>query len=187
MKKFSKTLTLGLIALLMIAALSACTNTYNGANVPSPSPSVPPVINPLSSPSGLPLTSGTPGIGTSPNPSEQPVTPTLSNQESAALASRCDTRIARVSEIDGSVTILVGDQSLSGVTFASAYKGALTDRIKGIVADCVKEVASSVRASTVTNSPDAYQRIAQLRDKQQQGGDPNDIKQEFEDIKNAIK
>ncbi|MDR1568904.1 MAG: YhcN/YlaJ family sporulation lipoprotein [Oscillospiraceae bacterium] len=191
MKKFSKktfkVFSLTLIALLLIAALSSCTNTYNENPPTSPSPSVSPiVINPITTPSGLPLPSGSPGIGASPNPSEQPAAPTLSNQESAALASKCDTRISQISEIEKSATVVLGDTSLSGVTFVSAYKGALTDRIAEIVSGYVKEIAPSVQASLVTNSPEVVQRIEELREKQKNGGTADELKQEFEDIKKAI-
>jgi len=140
----------------------------------------PTVINPISTPTALP------GAVPTVSPTE-PVAPTLSNQESAALANRCDERISKISEVEESVTVVLGDQSLSGVTFAHAYRGDLTDRIVSIVGDCVKEIAPYMQVSHVTNSPELYQRIAALRAKQEMGEGPGELKNEFDEIKGAIK
>lgn len=124
------------------------------------------------------LTTGLP-----PNATEPPAAPTLSNQESAALAKQCDTQIMKLSEVNQSVTVLSGNRVLSGITFTPQYKGNLTERIKGMVAERVKTVAPSVQVATVTADADTVAKITALKEKQQNGAD---IKSEFDAIEKSL-
>ncbi|GHU71989.1 hypothetical protein FACS1894184_19430 [Clostridia bacterium] len=180
------------LLLTMTVLLAACTSTTELTPIGSPSPS-PAVLNPLPSASPSNLPSATGGVNplaspsVQPSPSEQPVAPTLSNQESAALAGQCDARISQISEIENSITVMLGDTTLTGVTFANAYKGALTTRISGIIGDSVRTIAPTITSVKVTNSPEITSRISALRAKQLEGGSTGEVKDEFNAIKESIK
>nr|HML49451.1 YhcN/YlaJ family sporulation lipoprotein [Clostridia bacterium] len=96
---------------------------------------------------------------------------------------QCDAQIMKLSEVDQSVTVLSGNRVLSGITFTPQYKGNLTERIKGMVAERVKTVAPSVQVATVTTNADTVSQIAALKEKQQNGAD---IKTEFEAIEKTL-
>ncbi|GHV26873.1 hypothetical protein FACS18948_3340 [Clostridia bacterium] len=103
------------------------------------------------------------------------------------MAGKVDTRVAQVSEIAEAVTVVVGNQAIACVTFDSAYRGDLTDRIAESVSTAVKQVATGVTGCSVTNSAEIADKLKTLREKQSQGGDESEIKKEFEEIKSAIK
>jgi hypothetical protein len=175
-------------ALVMTVMLTGCTSTTELTPIGSPSPS-PAVLNPLPSvspsvgPSGVnPLASPSAQPGTS----DQPAAPTLSNQESAALAGQCDARISQISEIENSITVMVGNAALTGVSFTPQYKGELTTRISGIIGDSVRTIAPSISSVKITSDSDITSRIASLRKKQLEGGSTGDVKEEFDSIQQSI-
>jgi hypothetical protein len=190
--RLTKLAAVAALALALITLLAACTSTTELTPIGSPSPS-PAVLNPLpsASPSALPGATG--GLnplaspGAQPSSSEPPAAPTLSNQESAALAGQCDARIAQISEVESSVTVMLGDTALTGVKFVTAYKGDLTTRISGVISGSVRAVAPSVAAVKITNDPAITDRIAALREKQLEGGPSGEVRDEFDSINKAIK
>ncbi|GHU76921.1 hypothetical protein AGMMS49992_23480 [Clostridia bacterium] len=188
-KTLVKLAGIAMLAVLLVGTLAACTSTTELTPIGSPSPS-PATLNPLPSvspsvgPSGLnPLAS--PSV--QPSPSEQPAAPTLSNQESAALAAQCDARISQISEIADSITVMLGDTTLTGVKFASVYKGELTTRINGIIGDSVRTVAPAIANVIITSDAAMTARIAALHDMQKDGGSTGEVKDEFDSIKQSIK
>ncbi|MDR0396525.1 MAG: YhcN/YlaJ family sporulation lipoprotein [Oscillospiraceae bacterium] len=187
-KRLAKLAAVAALALAMTAALAACTSTTELAPIGSPSPS-PSALEPLpsASPSALPGTSPLASPGSQPLATDQPAAPTLSNQESAALAGQCDARISQISEVESSVTVVLGDTSLTGVKFVPAYKGALTSRISDVISGSVRAVSPSVATVKITDDPDIADRISALRDKQKDGGSSSEIRGEFDSINSAIK
>lgn len=179
-----KKITVCLIVGLLLIGLAGCTNVNEGNVITTPSPSMAPLIG---TPTPLPGVSTSPGMlntGMPPNATEPPAAPTLSNQESAALAKQCDTQIMKLSEVDQSVTVLSGNRVLAGITFTPQYKGDLTERIEGMVAERVKTIAPSVQVAMVTADADTVARIAELKEKQQNG---TDIGTEFDAIEKSLK
>ncbi|MDR2657320.1 MAG: YhcN/YlaJ family sporulation lipoprotein [Oscillospiraceae bacterium] len=176
-------------ALIMTVTLAGCTSTTELTPIGSPSPS-PVVLNPLPSvspsvgPSGVsPLASPS----AQPSTSDQPAAPTLSNQESAALAGQCDARISQISEIENSITVMLGSVALTGVSFTPQYKGELTTRINGIIGDSVRTIVPSISSVKVTSDSGITSRIASLRQKQLEGGSTGEVKEEFDSIQQSIK
>lgn len=179
-----KKITVCLIAGLLLLGLAGCTNVNEGNVMMTPSPSMAPIIG---TPTPLPGVNASPGMlttGMPPTTTEPPTAPTLSNQESAALAKQCDTQIMKLSEVDQSVTVLSGNRVLSGITFTPQYKGNMTERIEGMVAERVKTVAPSVQVALVTADADTVEQIAALKEKQQNG---TDIGTEFDTIEKNLK
>lgn len=169
-----------LVAGLLLIGLVGCTNANgNLSTVPSPSPSSAVIIG---TPSAMPGVSGSP----LPSGTEAPVAPVLSTQESAALSKQCDTQIMKLSEVDQSASVLLGDKMLVGVTFTPQYKGTVTDRISDMIGERVKVVVSSVQDIKVTADTNLVARIRALQEKQQSGADTAEIESEFHSIENGL-
>ena len=175
-----KAITLLLAAILMIATLAACANTYNDLPNVSPSPSITPYTNPTISP----LIS--PGLFPSPSPAE-PAAPTLSGQESAELADKCDARVEAISEISTCDVVIVGSEAVAVVSFDPIYRGSLTERLINSVSSAVEETSNAISSTFVTAKQDARDKVNIIRDKQRKGASAEEIKHDFEELKNAVK
>lgn len=173
-----KKLSLIMIVGLLFVSLASCTTVTPEL---TPLPSATPIVAP--SPTGL--TQGMPTVPPT-GTSEPPAALTLSTQESASLAGQVDAKVVKISEIDESASVLLGDRVLVGVTFTSQYKGDLTERIQEMVDKNVKSVVSSVQTTLVTTDADLVTRIAALKQLQQEGKDAKDLQAEFEAIQKAI-
>jgi YhcN/YlaJ family sporulation lipoprotein len=142
MKKFG----LMFLCLAMLVVMTACTST------PMPTPSASPSTKPVVTPPVM----GSPEA----NPSDDAqTTAAMTGPESTALSQKANTAAAQISEVGSCVTAIIGDTCVAGVTFDPQYKGALTDRIRDMVASRIQSVAPQVARVAVTNDPEIAAQI----------------------------
>jgi len=172
-----KTLIALTLAALMLLVSVGCSNQY--AEVPAPSASPSPSASPLViDPIATPGASAEPGASAA--PAETPAAAALSGQESAIVAAKCDESISKLSEVSGSVTVLLGDKAITALTFDPAYKGAVTERIVGLVEKCVRSVSPSTTVAGVTSDPAIAEKLKEFQEKQLDGADAAELKKEFD-------
>jgi YhcN/YlaJ family sporulation lipoprotein len=143
MKKFG----LMFLCLAMLVVMTACTST------PMPTPSASPTaLMPVATPPVM----GSPEA----NPSDDAqTTAAMTGPESTALSQKANTAAAQISEVGSCVTAIIGDTCVAGVTFDPQYKGALTDRIRDMVASRIQSVAPQVARVAVTTDPEIAAQI----------------------------
>ena len=89
------------------------------------------------SPTQTPASQALDEIGAAPT-DDAAMTAKMTGPQSAELSRKANEAAAKISEIDSCVTAILGDTCVAGVTFDAQYQGALTDRIRDMVASCIQ-------------------------------------------------
>jgi len=94
--------------------------------------------------------------------------------------------ITKMDEIQSATVVVTGNTALVGVQFSEQYKGDLTDQIKKLVDQQVKNADPSIKRVVVTADPDLYTRIMELASKIEKGNPLSGLTQEIQEILNRI-
>ena len=161
-----KKMSMLLVCLVMAAAMTAC-SANPGSVAPSESPSA------YMSPTQTPASQALDEIGAAPT-------------DDAELSRKANEAAAKISEIDSCVTAILGDTCVAGVTFDAQYQGALTDRIRDMVASCIQSAVPVVERVAVTADPAIAAQINQMAEKISGADALAPLTEEFDGVLNSI-
>lgn len=173
-----KKMSMLLVCLVMAAAMTAC-SANPGSVAPSESPSA------YMSPTQTPASQALDEIGAAPT-DDAAMTATMTGPQSAELSRKANEAAAKISEIDSCVTAILGDTCVAGVTFDAQYQGALTDRIRDMVASCIQSAVPVVERVAVTADPAIAAQINQMAEKISGAAALAPLTEEFDGVLNSI-
>ncbi|NLG25601.1 MAG: hypothetical protein GX558_09615 [Clostridiales bacterium] len=179
MNKFRSALC-GVLALILTLALAGCMNTRQEAATQPPAMTtpMPGTAAPLVSPPASMEPGGTSGAMTPGATGAAPANPFDWGRNAASV----EGNINKISEIASSAIVVNGTTALVGVTFASQYKGQMTDRIRNMVAGQVMAADPAITTVAVTAEPSDVAKINDIAGKIRNGSPPDQFTQEIDAI-----
>ena len=138
------------LLVLGVAVLSGCTS--NADTLPSPSPSVSPMMTTTPMVTAMPTATVTPTV--------QAGVTTLEDVQRVSAAVKKE--VEKLSELSNADVVVAGNIALVGIQYDTQYQGGLTDRIKQMVEQRVEMADKSVTVTHVTDDKTMVQEIQKL-------------------------
>ena len=151
-----KQLLISLLCLASACMLCGCTSNAD----PVPSPSMNPTA-PMTSPG-----TASPQATTLPEAMSDMLMGTAARiggtDEALKASQQVRDTVSRLTEVDTAVCVAADNRAVIGVTYDSAYRGKMDDRLKGMIYDRVKAVHPAIERVYVTDDPAVSNEIASL-------------------------
>lgn len=93
-----------------------------------------------------------------------------------------EANVSRISEIQDCRVVVTGSTALVGVKFADAYKGAVTERIREMVAAEVMKADPSIQTVAVTSESDDVEDIYEISDELRSGKPAEEVANDINEI-----
>lgn len=138
------------LLVLGVAVLSGCTS--NADTLPSPSPSVSPMMTTTPMVTAMPTATVTPTV-------QAGVTTLEDVQRVSAVVKK---EVEKLSELSNADVVVAGNIALVGIQYDTQYQGGLTDRIRQMVEQRVEMADKSVTVTHVTDDKTMVQEIQKL-------------------------
>lgn len=133
-----------------IAVLSGCAS--NADTLPSPSPSISPMMTTTPMVTAMPTATVTPTV--------QAGVTTLEDAQRVSEAVKKE--VEKLSELSNADAVVAGNTALVGIQYDTQYQGGLTDRIRDMVDQRVQMVDKGVTVTHVTDDKAIVQEIQKL-------------------------
>ena len=169
------------ISLMSLVLMTGCTSSADTLPSPSPSASTTPSNTPMVSlgptatmaPSmddaGMPQGS-MPGDTAASAANPNATAGVNSVEDAERVSDRVTDEVEKLSELDDAEAVVAGNIALVGIQYDAQYQGGLTDRLKQMVEDRVDMVDKTITTVHVTDNAEQVKKIAQLREKLDNGG-----------------
>lgn len=177
-------LVLGMIVAVML--LAGCANPQPYAT-PSPTPMPGLVVTPVPA-AGTPaatltptaMPEGTPAAGAVGDMAQE------SDEKNLESAKAIQAEVDKMSEVDKSSVLVMGDTALVGVRFAEQYRGELTSRIRDMIIEKAEAASPAVKKVAVTADADQYKRVEDLATRVGTGTPLSEISLEISELVNGL-
>lgn len=155
------------ISVLSLTALTGCASSAD--TMPSPSPSATMTTQASPEATMAPTVSIAPAQTMSPDMEGVPAG-VNSVEDAKRISERIGDEVEKLSEVDEAEAVVAGNIALVGIQYDAQYQGGLTDRLKQMVEDRVDMVDKTITTVHVTDNAEQVKKIAQLREKLDNGG-----------------
>ncbi len=136
------------ILALCMGLLSSCTS--NADTLPSPSPSVSPMMT------------ATPMATTMPQATAAAPAGVMTIEDAARVSALAKKEVEKLSEVSNADVLVAGNMGIVGVQYGTQYQGGLTDRLKQMVEQRVTLADKGVTVVHVTDDAELVKEIQQL-------------------------
>ena len=175
------------LLLCLSAALLLAGCTSNADPIPSqmPSPSNAPQTSP-----GMGIDNMVPGATTLPNAVGDMLTGgstgIKTSQEAMEASQQVRDAVSKLTEVDTAVCVAADNKAVIGVTYDSAYRGKMDDRLRGMIYDRVKAINPALERVYVTDDPAVSNEIASLYQMLQTNSPYSTIKSNLETLTGSL-
>ena len=112
----------------------------------------------------------------------------LSTSDDALKASQeLRDAVQKLTEVDTAVAAVAGNTALVGVTFDNSYKGAVDDRLNGMILDRAAAIHPGITQVAVTSSAEEISQISSLYQMLQSGGAYATVKADLDNLAGKLK
>ena len=139
-----------LLVLLFLSALVLASCTSNADMLPSPSPSIIPMVSP------------SPELIASPLPSPNAAGGITTIEDARRVGEAVKNDLVRLSEVSNADVVVAGNMALVGIQYDTQYQGGLTDRLRTMIEQRVTAVDRALTVVHVTADATHVQEIQRL-------------------------